>query len=799
MTLKQKVYLYSLVVPTALAGVILAISTLVIDKVVYRQHESLAQNELEQVAQAIEIEQQTLVNAGVSRLPHYQAAAQNKILEMLEGNEVSFTGLVFIYTASGHPFFSREPGAYPELPSFPEADTKVSFRIDYQGERHLAVAHPIPEWGWLLVEIIPDRQVYQVRNGYLKLTSLLTITILGCGLFLTLLFYGRLNRRVTRILGTLTEIAQGDLSSRVPELGAEEEIQQLQDGINQMVANLDQAHNRLEEQVTLRTRELSTTNEQLRNEIESRIQAQEALKGREKMFRQAFSASEDGILLLDRQGKFFDCNDAAARILKYPEKAQLLEQGVAWNLSPTLQPGGNSSRDRFLEESNHAFSNGFNRFEWSYLTFEGNAVPIEVTMVKTLVRDEECLYMTWKDLSRQKEAERALALAQEMVQDILDSMPSVLIGIDVNLRIRHWNNEAAELTGRSAEQVLGSSVPEVFPLLEDATPWIQSAVEQSRLEQRRHTFKKEGRRQYVDITVYPLHQDEVSNGAVIRVDDVSDRVRIEEMMVQSEKMLSVGGLAAGMAHEINNPLAGILQNAQVLQSRLMTDLSKNRRVAEECGLSIERLGLYLKKRELPAMVDAILDSGQRASRIVENMLGFSRKSTSPGQAENLANLLDRTLELANNDYDLKTHYDFRQIEVERDYETIPPVPCEGSQIQQVLLNLLKNAAQALFGDQGPSHPLIRLALRETGERMVRIEVQDNGPGMDEVTRKRIFEPFFTTKEVGLGTGLGLSVSYFIVTENHGGRMSVESSPNQGTCFRIELPLNDEVTPSKETM
>jgi len=147
------------------------------------------------------------------------------------------------------------------------------------------------------------------------------------------------------------------------------------------------------------------------------------------------------------------------------------------------------------------------------------------------------------------------------------------------------------------------------------------------------------------------------------------------------------------------------------------------------------------------------------------------------------------VELAGQDYDLKKKFDFRQIRVVREFEPgLPKVACRATEMTQVFLNLLRNAAQAIkdAAVEGVV-PEIRLRAAREGE-MLRIEVADNGPGMDEATRKRVFEPFYTTKPVGIGTGLGLSVSYFIVTDNHGGQFSVESSPGKGARFIIRLPL-----------
>ncbi len=298
----------------------------------------------------------------------------------------------------------------------------------------------------------------------------------------------------------------------------------------------------------------------------------------------------------------------------------------------------------------------------------------------------------------------------------------------------------------------------------------------------------EGEKKFMDVMVYPLIDDGIQ-GAVIRVDDVTNRVRIEEMMVQTEKMLSVGGLAAGMAHEINNPLGGILLGAQNILRRISPDLNINRQSAEECGTSIESIRRYMENRNIIKMIDGIREMGERASKIVSNMLSFSRHSESRLSMARLDDVIDRSLELAANDYDLKKKYDFRHIRINREYDPeLPEVSCVITEIQQVMLNLLKNSAQAVAEKEYvDGKPEITLRLKRDPHWAI-IELEDNGPGITEADRKRVFEPFFTTKEVGVGTGLGLSVSYFIISNNHKGTMDVESQSGKGTRFTIRLPL-----------
>jgi len=388
-----------------------------------------------------------------------------------------------------------------------------------------------------------------------------------------------------------------------------------------------------------------------------------------------------------------------------------------------------------------------------------------------------------------KAQRQEMSQLRHFLQNIIDSMPSVLIGVDPDGRVTHWNMEATRVTGLPANEAQGQMLDTAFPGLKGQEEKVRKAIsERSPQKSEKVSAIMAGMARHLDVMVYPLITNGI-DGAVIRVDDVSQRVRIEEMMIQTEKMMSVGGLAAGMAHEINNPLGGVLQGAQNVIRRVSTQLPKNYEVARECGVDLEKVVAYLDKRDVIKLLGSIRECGERASHIVENMLSFSRRSESRRSPTRLDQLIDRTLELAANDYDLKKKYDFRHIKVVREYDRgLPEVPCVATEIQQVILNLVKNGAQAMFDRQGSAAPpQITVRLRRT-DSGIQMEVEDNGPGMEEKIRKRVFEPFFTTKEAGIGTGLGLSVSYFIITNNHKGTMEVESSQGKGTSFIITLPL-----------
>lgn len=413
--------------------------------------------------------------------------------------------------------------------------------------------------------------------------------------------------------------------------------------------------------------------------------------------------------------------------------------------------------------------------------------------------------------------EKGLNRARNYINDIFNSIDSIIAGVDFNLKITHWNKSANEFTGLSIEDVKDQSFFDIFPQFREIYEIIWNAVNSQipQKECRLSTCVADELKNF-SISVLPLSFEadngevEENKGAVVMIQDISERVKLDEIIIQTEKMLSVGGLAAGMAHEINNPLAGIMQNVQVIENRVLKeDIPANIKAAQQCGITMPLVIQYMELRKIPDLFDSARSAGKRASRIIENMLSFSRKSDSALLENDLVDIFNNTVELAANDYDLKKKYDFKNIKIIREFEpNLKKVPCDSTKIQQVILNILKNGAQAMSANDMKKNPpcfTVRIRERvvtkpiETGElfnniktqKVMELEIADNGSGMDEETRKRIFEPFFTTKSVGVGTGLGLSVSYFIIKENHNGTMSVQSSPGNGAVFTIRLPLNGE--------
>jgi PAS domain S-box-containing protein len=518
-------------------------------------------------------------------------------------------------------------------------------------------------------------------------------------------------------------------------------------------------------------------------DITDRKQAEAALRENEQLLANILESMNEGVLVLGSDFKITIFNKILEKYTDTPRKVVLGAR--PWEAFPSIKNSpieenmrkamnGELAGSMEIRLSFHEKGHAWYRDSYSPLKdVDGRIVGI-VGVVS--------------DITQQKQNNKELRRLRNYLSNIIDSMPSIIVAVDREGKVTLWNHQTAQTTGISVLGARSRPLAEVFPRLADAAARIETSIRERRVISLPKVARKSNQEtRFENITIFPVVGNGVE-GAVIRIDDVTQQVRLEEMMIQSEKMLSVGGLAAGMAHEINNPLAGIMQNASVLKNRLTGDLPANHRAAEAAGTTMAAIRNYLALRKLPEMIGNIRTSGSLAAVIVRNMLSFARKSENVVSTNDIGRVLDQAIDLLKSDYDMKKHYDFKKIELVREYDqSVPHVPCDSSKIQQVFMNIMKNGAEAMAEMTTISAPpTFVLRVLDDGA-WVRVEIEDNGPGIDEKTRRRVFEPFFTTKPVGTGTGLGLSVSYFIVTENHGGQMSVRATNSGGSCFVIRLP------------
>ena len=360
----------------------------------------------------------------------------------------------------------------------------------------------------------------------------------------------------------------------------------------------------------------------------------------------------------------------------------------------------------------------------------------------------------------QEQGDRAaeLKLLKEFNESIIESINVGLLAVDLEGRVTRLNSALEEILDLSRAQAVGKRVEDLFS--EDFTDTLRQVLgnDRWRLKEIRniykiHTATFTGHPLVLNIAIAPLQDSEVQTGALVVLEDVTSRVRLEEQLQQREKLSSIGLLAAGVAHEVNTPLTGVSSYTQMLLGMLSETDPKH--------------ALLLKVRR----------QAERATNIVNNLLNFSRTGDASEFSElDISRVLDDTLQL------LEPQLRGNQIEIVRGYDHESPLIIGNSgKLQQVFTNLLLNARDALpFGGS------IRISTIPSDEHSLTIEVSDSGTGIAPENVAKIYDPFYTTKGVGQGTGLGLAVSYGIVQE-HSGHISVESTPGHGTIFRITLP------------
>jgi two-component system NtrC family sensor kinase len=383
------------------------------------------------------------------------------------------------------------------------------------------------------------------------------------------------------------------------------------------------------------------------------------------------------------------------------------------------------------------------------------------------------------------------------LQTMINSVPDILVGVAADGKVTYWNIAAFEKTGLSFDKALGTHITIALPHLPISADQLEEIIkhQQPFINRQLQQIENEEPRFY-DLRIYPLISGQVSSGqtsgAVIQLKDVTNRVQLENMMIQNDKMSSLGELAAGIAHEINNPLGIILHNVQNIIRRTSSVLNSNKKVAEKYQLDFNAFSHYLDEREIPQFLENIKEAGERAGHIVNNMLEFSHSNHSDKNWVDIPKLIEQAIEL-NRNAGFTEHKKMQAIKVITQFNAdFPSIFASAAELQQVFLNLLRNAYQALASEDYVHPEELRVEISGyTKKSDVIIEISDNGPGIKDTIKDHIFEPFFTTKEIGKGTGLGLSVSYFIITEHHKGKISVSSHYGKGATFKIRLPMAGE--------
>ncbi len=349
-------------------------------------------------------------------------------------------------------------------------------------------------------------------------------------------------------------------------------------------------------------------------------------------------------------------------------------------------------------------------------------------------------------LSRQElaEANRGLSYLKNFSENIIESAPVGIITVDSSLRIRYWNREMESLTQQKRETVADRKITDVLA-------WITQEMMLAR--DQHETIVKTPAHQSFKVNISPFKDP--AGGHVVIIEDITEKMKMEEQLLQTSKLAGLGKLTAGISHEIGNPLASISSLVQELRSL-------NQGECED--------GLFL--HESLTTINSHID---RIAKIVRSLGDFSRVSTSDKMLCSIPDILERTLNLVK--YDKR----FRNIQFRTKISEIPDMYINPDKMQQVFLNIMLNALDAM-----PDGGSLSIAIERVGTA-VEIRFSDTGAGIDREIQDRIFDPFFTTKPLGRGTGLGLSICYGIIKEHHGS-ISVNSAPHEGAAFTISIPV-----------
>ncbi|HMJ07694.1 MAG TPA: ATP-binding protein, partial [Pyrinomonadaceae bacterium] len=356
-----------------------------------------------------------------------------------------------------------------------------------------------------------------------------------------------------------------------------------------------------------------------------------------------------------------------------------------------------------------------------------------------------------------------MALLKEFNESIVESVNVGLLAVDENGRITRCNTTFEEMIGHRRDDVVGKLVEEIFDEsfamnLSNILGKSKWHLTEIRNAYKLHTYDALGRSLIINVAVAPLRSiSNAQTGAIIVLENVSSRVKLEESLQQSEKLSSIGLLAAGVAHEVNTPLTGVSSYTQML------------------------LGMIPETDPKHALLQKMQRQTDRATNIVGNLLNFSRSGNVLELTEiDVNKLLDDTLQL------LEPQLRKSQVSIEKQYAAKQPlIYGSGGKLQQVFTNLILNARDAMYGG---GKIVLKTMVSDASE--VTIEVIDDGDGISPENITKIFDPFFTTKGVGNGTGLGLAVSYGIIQE-HAGTIEASSQPGTGTTFKLSFPAAEK--------
>ena len=527
-------------------------------------------------------------------------------------------------------------------------------------------------------------------------------------------------------------------------------------------------------------------------DITERKLAQEILDNQHRFLQEILEAIPNPVFYKDTNNAFIGCNKAFSTFFG-KTVSEVIGKTLA-HITPPERALVSFAKDRQILETLTSMT-----YETSMLRCDGQERVVLVTKAPFLNADGTLggIVGTFADVTEQRKLDDQVKAAKREWEDTLDSLQDFVILTDAEHRIRRCNRLLCDITGMVYNDVIARDWRELLK----AAGFNFIKFDNSRGELLHTTTER-----FYDLTVYDM-KDQASEeitGYVVSLNDTTEirsvteelkRTSLElseahQAVYQQEKMASIGQLAAGVAHEINNPMGFISSNLNTLGKYLekinVFETAIMDKVTDGCSaeLSTELKGLRKSMKidfimdDIRNLIDESRDGAERVRRIVQDLKSFSHVDEAECKLFSINECLDSTINMARNEIKYVA-------EVKLDYkEDLPLLNCYPQQLNQVFMNLLVNAAHAIEG-----HGALSISTRQEANDIV-VKVSDTGKGIAPENLTRIFEPFFTTKEVGKGTGLGLSISYDII-KKHGGKMTVESEVGKGTTFTVRLPLDHQ--------
>jgi len=502
-------------------------------------------------------------------------------------------------------------------------------------------------------------------------------------------------------------------------------------------------------------------------DITERKKFERELKESEEKFRNLFERVRHGLFISSKEGKFIDCNQALLEMVGYENKEEFLNIDIAKDLY--VNPEDRRKFQRLTEEQ------GFVK-DLEVEFKKKNGEKITVLLTAHVKRDEKGRVIGYEglniDISERKRMERELKEANEFLTNLIESSVDGIIVTDMKGNILIFNKGAENILGYNAEEVVGKmNIRSIYP------PGVATEV-MEKLKSPDYggmgkltSFPIAHRRKDGDLIegdlsaslIYDENGKEIASVGIFK--DLRERLRIErelremqQALLQSEKLAAMGKLTSQIAHELNNPIYGIMNTLELLRTEVPPE-SKRRRILE---LS--------------------LSETQRLAEMLRNMLSFSKPEEEKRRPVKINELVEGILlvmekQMRESNIKVETYFD----------QTLPEVMASTNQMRQVMLNLLKNAKEAM-----PKGGILSVRTSQEDHKVM-VAIQDTGVGIPEELRDKIFEAFFTTKQKVKGVGLGLSVCYGII-KDHGGEIRVESEVDKGTTFTILLPMSSHEDP-----